>query len=66
MADLQANHWQEADIVTFSGSGEPTLAANLGEVLRASKALTDKPMIVLMNSTLLNNPTVRNDLAAAD
>ncbi len=66
MTDLQASQWQEADVVTFSGSGEPTLAANLGEVLRASKALTDKPMIVLTNSTLLNNPTVRNDLAAAD
>lgn len=66
MADLQASAWQSVDVITFSGNGEPTLAANLGEVMRAIRAFTHKPMVVLTNSTLLNDPTVRADLAAAD
>ena len=30
MEDLRASDWRGSDIVTFSGSGEPTLALNLG------------------------------------
>jgi len=37
LADLEASRWREADVITLSGSGEPTLAANLGEVIRASR-----------------------------
>jgi wyosine [tRNA(Phe)-imidazoG37] synthetase (radical SAM superfamily) len=66
MADLKASHWQEADVITFSGSGEPTLAANLGEAIRAAKAFTDKPIVALTNATLLNDAAVRNDLRGAD
>lgn len=35
------------DIVTVVGEGEPTLAANLGELVVALKALTDKPVAVI-------------------
>ena len=66
MADLEASNWQAADIITFSGSGEPTLAANLGEAIRAIKARTGKPVMVLTNATMLNDPAVRADLMAAD
>ena len=66
LADLKASHWQEADVITFSGNGEPTLAANLGEVIHAVKAFTGKPVVVLTNSTLLNDPAVRNELREAD
>src|SRR5438445_7291041 len=27
--DLRQSHWEEADIITLSGNGEPTLALNL-------------------------------------
>ncbi|WP_159788177.1 radical SAM protein [Sodalinema gerasimenkoae] len=54
------------DIVTFSGSGEPTLAENLGEAIAAVKALTQKPVLVLSNATLLNQPEVRAALNQAD
>lgn len=65
-ADLKASSWQAADVITFSGNGEPTLAANLGEAIHAVKAFTGKPIVVLTNATLLNHPTVRNDLREAD
>jgi wyosine [tRNA(Phe)-imidazoG37] synthetase (radical SAM superfamily) len=55
--------------VTFSGTGEPTLAANLGEalaVVRAWPAFKGVPTAVLTNSALLSRRVVRRDLALAD
>jgi wyosine [tRNA(Phe)-imidazoG37] synthetase (radical SAM superfamily) len=66
LGDLQASRWQDADIITLSGSGEPTLAANIGEVIQRIKLITGKPVLVLTNATLLNDPAVRRDLSAAD
>lgn len=66
MADLAESNWQSADIITLSGSGEPTLAKNLGEVISQIKAFTQKPVMVLTNATLLHDPEVRRDLMAAD
>jgi wyosine [tRNA(Phe)-imidazoG37] synthetase (radical SAM superfamily) len=66
MADLRASAWQEADIITFSGNGEPTLALNLPEVIHEIKAFTGKPVMVLTNATTLWDPQVRADLAEAD
>ena len=66
MADLRASQWQEADVITLSGSGEPTLAANIGEVIEEIKALTGKPIVVLTNASTLNEAGVRRDLRGAD
>ena len=66
LADLKASNWREADVITLSGSGEPTLAANLGEVIQEIKALTAKPVWVLTNATTLNDPLVRREMCAAD
>ncbi|MEB3329042.1 MAG: radical SAM protein [Candidatus Sericytochromatia bacterium] len=66
VADLERADWRSAEVVTFSGSGEPTLAANLAEVIRAVKARTGKPVVVLTNATLLEDPEVRRDLRDAD
>lgn len=66
LEDLAESDWQTADIVTLSGSGEPTLAANLGEVIDGIHAVTEKPVMVLTNSTTLNDPAVRRDLAKAE
>jgi wyosine [tRNA(Phe)-imidazoG37] synthetase (radical SAM superfamily) len=54
------------DVITLSGSGEPTLALNLGEILALTKSLTGKPVGVLTNGTLLNCAEVRAELAIAD
>jgi wyosine [tRNA(Phe)-imidazoG37] synthetase (radical SAM superfamily) len=66
LADLHRSDWRGADVVTLSGSGEPTLAANLGEVVCGIKWLTGKPVLVLTNSAHLSDAEVRRDLARAD
>lgn len=64
--DLDASDWRKADVVTFSGSGEPTLALNLGEAIHLVKERTHKPVVVLTNATLLEDPQVRRELRDAD
>ena len=66
LQDLDRSEWTTADVITFSGSGEPTLAKNLGEIIEKVKLKTAKPVIVLTNSTLLNLPEVRKELSLAD
>jgi len=57
---------QRIDVITFSGSGEPTLNKDLGRIIRAIKRMTRIPVAVLTNGTLLTRRDVRRDLAAAD
>jgi wyosine [tRNA(Phe)-imidazoG37] synthetase (radical SAM superfamily) len=64
--DLQNSDWQSADVITFSGSGEPTLAQNLGEVIDKIKEITGKPIIILTNSTLLYDKQVRAEISRAN
>ena len=66
MDDLSESEWTGADVVTISGSGEPTLAKNLGEVVQLVKVFTGKPVVVLTNSTMLESEDVRRDLCEAD
>jgi wyosine [tRNA(Phe)-imidazoG37] synthetase (radical SAM superfamily) len=66
LEDLRNSDWRSADVITFSGSGEPTLAANLGEVIEKIKQITQKPVVVLTNSTLLRDEQVRRELLKAD
>jgi wyosine [tRNA(Phe)-imidazoG37] synthetase (radical SAM superfamily) len=54
------------DWITLSGSGEPTLYSKIGEIIRAAKRMTEIPVAVLTNGTLLGDPRVRDDLMAAD
>lgn len=54
------------DWITFSGSGEPTLHSGLGDLIRETKAITDTPVCVITNGTLLSDPLVRRDLLDAD
>jgi len=56
----------EADVVTFSGTGEPTLALNLGEAIKVAKEISDLPIAVLTNSSLMTREEVRRGLAQAD
>jgi wyosine [tRNA(Phe)-imidazoG37] synthetase (radical SAM superfamily) len=54
------------DYLTFSGSGEPTLNSEIGKLIRNIKTITDIPVAVLTNSTLLQRSEVREALMAAD
>lgn len=64
--DLQAFAPWDVDVITLSGSGEPTLALNLGAILTMVKKVTGKSVGVLTNGSLLNNPVVRAELTIAD
>jgi wyosine [tRNA(Phe)-imidazoG37] synthetase (radical SAM superfamily) len=66
LKDLQAFSPWNVDVITLSGSGEPTLALNLEEIIVSIKKLTDKPVLVLTNGTLLNDSSVRQGLSLAD
>jgi wyosine [tRNA(Phe)-imidazoG37] synthetase (radical SAM superfamily) len=63
---LAAHRPGEIDWITFVGSGEPTLHANIGLLIRQVKTLTDIPIAILTNGALLYRSEVRRDLAAAD
>ena len=57
---------QKIDYITLSGSGEPTLNLDLGRIITAIKKITDIPVAVLTNGTLLHLERVRDELMAAD
>lgn len=63
---LAAHEPGEIDWVTFVGSGEPLLHASLGWLMRQVKALTDLPLAVITNGSLLYLLQVREALAVAD
>lgn len=54
------------DYITFSGRGEPALAANLGEAIKAVKLIRKEPIAVLTNSSLIWLDGVRKELILAD
>jgi len=56
----------EPDVVSFSGTGEPTLAQNLGELIDIARDISGLPIAVLTNSSLKTRRDVRKDLAKAD
>ena len=60
------NKKQPVDYITFSGSGEPTLNAEIGALIREVKTITPVPVVVLTNGTLLFREDVQEDLASAD
>ncbi len=56
----------EADYVTFSGTGEPTLASNLGQAIEIVRTTMQLPIAVLTNSSLMFRQDVRCELAKVD
>jgi len=56
----------KADYITLGGSGEPTLNSRLGELIDGIRRLTDIPVAILTNGTLLFREDVRAECAKAD
>ena len=54
------------DYITFSGKGEPTLAKNLGRMIKAIKQIRREKIAVLTNSSMLDKKDVVEDLLLAD
>lgn len=57
---------QPIDYITLSGSGEPTLNSEIGILIQEIKKLTQIPVAVLTNSSLLYDEEVRRTLSSAD
>ena len=66
--DFKNSDWKNADVITISGSGEPTLALNIGDVINEIKKITEgkKPIVILTNATLFGDSQVRKDVKNAD
>lgn len=56
----------QIDYLTFSGRGEPTLAANLGDSIKAARRTRREPIAVITNSSIIDREDVRQDLVLAD
>ena len=54
------------DYISFSGSGEPTLNADIGIMIEEIKKITKIPISVITNGALLYQDDVRKDLMLAD
>ena len=65
-AQVRARLESEPDVIALAGSGEPTLHAGIGDVIAGIKRLTDIPVAVITNGSLLHRPAVRSGLAEAD
>ena len=63
--DLESARKDNADVITFSGTGEPTLNSKIGEMIISAKKF-GLPIVVLTNSSTLSDPAVRAALCNAD
>jgi wyosine [tRNA(Phe)-imidazoG37] synthetase (radical SAM superfamily) len=66
LAELQPKLALNPDWITLSGSGEPTLYSRIDELMDRIHAMTDVPVAVLTNGSLLWDPDVRAQLMNAD
>jgi len=61
--DLKTN---PINYITLSGSGEPTLYSKIADIIQGIKKITNIPICVITNSSLLFREEVRKDLLSAD
>ena len=66
LRDFLSEGAEDVDYITFAGSGEPTLHLGIGEMIDAIKTMTDIPIAVITNGSLLFREDVRDDLLNAD
>ncbi len=57
---------QKLDVISIVGEGEPTLYSGLGELIDKIKEISDVPVAVITNSSLLADSAVQNALLNAD
>lgn len=56
----------EADYITITGSGEPTLSADVGFIIEECKRRFAVPVAIITNGALMGDPAVRRELMLAD
>jgi wyosine [tRNA(Phe)-imidazoG37] synthetase (radical SAM superfamily) len=64
--ELKQKLTSRPDYITLSGSGEPTLHLRLGKIIEHIQAMSEVPVAVLTNGSLLWQKEVREELALAD
>ncbi len=64
--ELEEKLCSQPDYITLSGSGEPTLYSPLDKLIEGIRTLTDLPLAVLTNGSLLGHWEVRRALSLAD
>ena len=65
LAELKKKLATKPDYITLSGSGEPTLFSRLDELIAGIRSMTDTPVAVLTNGSLLWQEEVRRQLMDA-
>jgi len=65
LAELKDKLATRPDYITLSGSGEPTLYSRLDELIGGIRSLTEAPIAVLTNGSLLWQEEVRHQLKDA-
>ena len=65
LAELEEKLTTKPDYITLSGSGEPTLYSRLDELVARIRSVTDVPIAVLTNGSLLWQEEVRRQLMNA-
>ena len=66
LQELEQKLDSHPDYITLSGSGEPTLFKPIDKLIDGIRALTDIPVAVLTNGSLLSDEDVRAELCCAD
>jgi wyosine [tRNA(Phe)-imidazoG37] synthetase (radical SAM superfamily) len=66
LSELERKLPLQPDYITLSGSGEPTLYSRLDELIDRIKGMTDIPVAILTNGSLLWQDEVQHQLTAAD
>jgi len=66
LKELEHKLASRPNYITLSGSGEPTLYSRTGELIDRIKAMTDIPVAILTNGSLLWQADVRDQLMNAD
>ena len=65
IGELECKLVSRPDYITLSGSGEPTLYSRIGELIGRIRSMTDIPVAVLTNGSLLWQEDVRVQLREA-
>jgi wyosine [tRNA(Phe)-imidazoG37] synthetase (radical SAM superfamily) len=66
LAEVKAALDTEPEYITLGGSGEPTLHSGIGDIINGIKAMTDIPLAILTNGSLLWEPDCALTLMDAD
>ena len=66
VAELKEKLTTQPDYITLGGSGEPTLYSRIGELIDSIRSITDIPVVVLTNGSLLWQKAVRDEIADAN